>query len=88
MRWTRETVRGTLVELLAKHADTKTPISDTTNLVGDLGIDSLGVMEIVASLEDTFRLQIPDEALRGVETVADVANVIEARLSGEGRLGG
>ena len=56
------------------------------HLVADLGIDSLGVMEVVADLEDKFKLHIPDEALREVETVEDVAKAITVRLEREGRL--
>ncbi len=49
--------------------------------MADLGIDSLGVMEILADIEDKFVLNIPDEALKEVETVSDVAAAIEVRLA-------
>lgn len=88
MTWTRETVRGELFELLGQHVQAGAPIAESSHLVGDLGIDSLGVMEIVAAIEDKFRLNIPDDALREVETVADVAAAIETRLAREGRLEG
>ena len=39
-------------------------------------------------LRRAFSLKIPDEALREVETVADVAAQIEARLKADGRLEG
>jgi acyl carrier protein len=88
MTWNRETMKGALIELLGQHAQAGAQISDSSHLVADLGIDSLGVMEIVADLEDKFSLKIPDEALREVETVADVAKAIEIRLEREGRLHG
>ena len=86
--WTRETVRSQLHVLLGEHVShaTGAEISDTSHLVADLGVDSLGVMEIVAAVEDSFKLTIPDDALREVETVADVAVAIESRLEREGRL--
>jgi len=85
--WTRETVRSHLHALLGEHTQaTGAAIADTSHLVGDLGVDSLGVMEIVAAVEDSFKLTIPDDALREVETVADVAVAIESRLEREGRL--
>jgi len=46
------------------------------------------VMEIVADIEDKFGLNIPDEALREVNTVADVATAIDTRLARDGRLEG
>jgi acyl carrier protein len=86
MTWTRESVRSELLELLGQHVPAGTPIVESSHLVGDLGIDSLGVMEIVAAIEDKFELNIPDDALREVNTVADVAAAIDVRLEREGRL--
>jgi acyl carrier protein len=88
MTWTRETVRRELVELLGQHVPTGTPIAQGSHLVADLGIDSLGVMEIVADIEDKFALNIPDDALREVNTVGDVATAIDVRLERDGRLEG
>ncbi len=86
MSWTRENVRSEVREILRPHVATGAELSETSHLVADLGIDSLGVMEVVADLEDKFKLRIPDEALREVDTVADVARAIETRLKTEGRL--
>lgn len=88
MTWTRETVRGELLKVFVQHAQQGVEIKESSNLVADLGIDSLGVMEIMEAIEDKFALKIPDEALRDVETVADVAAQIEARLKRDGRLEG
>jgi acyl carrier protein len=88
MTFTREKVRSELFGLLGHHVQEGAAIDDKSHLVADLGIDSLGVMETVADIEDTFGLNIPDDALRSVETVADVARAIEVRLEREGRLEG
>jgi acyl carrier protein len=88
MTWTRESVRSELHALLAQHADDGAAITDKSGLVADLGLDSLGVMEILAEIEDKFEVQVPDEVLREVETVGDVVAQIEARLTAEGRLAG
>jgi acyl carrier protein len=88
MTWTRESVQSELHTLLGQHVQAGATIAETSHLVADLGIDSLGVMEIVADIEDTFKLSIPDDALREVETVADVAAAIEVRLQRDGRLQG
>ena len=45
-------------------------------------------MEAIGEIEDRFKLNIPDEALREVDTIADVARAIETRLEREGRLEG
>jgi len=49
--------------------------------IAELGIDSLGMLEIIGSLERELRIQIPDESLAGVVTVKDLLNAVEARQS-------
>ncbi|MBM4374574.1 MAG: acyl carrier protein [Deltaproteobacteria bacterium] len=86
MSWTRATVLAEVRSVIVEHADEGTEVGDSTELVSDLGIDSLGVMELVGDLEDRFRLRITDADLRDVVTLADVARAIALRLEGEGRL--
>jgi acyl carrier protein len=88
MMWTRENVRAEVVKVLGQHTQDGVNVSESSHLVADLGIDSLGVMEVIADIEDKFGLHIPDEALREVDTVADVAKAIETRLKSDGRLEG
>ncbi len=88
MKWTRETLKRDLLEVFHHHAQASDEISEKSTIVGDLGIDSLGVMEVIADLEDKFQLNIPDEALREVETIGDVAAAIESKLAENGRLEG
>ncbi len=86
MTWKRDDVRSEVREILRPHAQGDAELTQASHLVADLGIDSLGVMEVVADLEDKFTLHIPDDALREVNTVADVCAAIEIRLQKEGRL--
>jgi acyl carrier protein len=49
----------------------------------DLGVDSLTLMNIVMELEDVFELSIPIDRLADVETVGDLAALInELRARG------
>ncbi len=86
MTWKRDIVRSEVIEILRPHAQGSVDLTEASHLVADLGIDSLGVMEVVADLEDKFKLHIPDEALREVDTVGDVCAAIEVRLKNDGRL--
>ena len=88
MTWTGESMRRELLKVFKEHASSGVEISEASHLVADLGIDSLGQMEVVADIEDTFKLTIPDEALREIETIGDVARQIEAKLKEAGRLEG
>lgn len=88
MKFSREKVREELRAILGGHTQAGVEVKDSSHLVGDLGIDSLGVMEVLADIEDKFHLSIPDDALKDVDTVASVARAIEVRLQREGRLEG
>jgi acyl carrier protein len=52
-----------------------------TTAISELGIDSLGMLEIVGSMERQLKIQIPDESLAGIQTVKDLLNVVEKRQS-------
>lgn len=43
----------------------------------DLGADSLDVVEILMAIEDKFGIQVPDEVVMSIKTVADLAAVVD-----------
>ena len=47
--------------------------------ISELGIDSLGMLEIVGEMERRLKIRLPDEALAGVETVQNLLDVVEKR---------
>jgi len=53
-------------------------ISEST-VISELGIDSLGMLEIVGSMERQLKIQIPDEMLAGIQTVKDLVDAVEKR---------
>jgi acyl carrier protein len=54
----------------------------TSDLVSDLGFDSLQVLELVAELEDRFDISIPLNDVPSTRTVAQIVAQV-ARLVGE-----
>lgn len=65
-------------ELLAEQLgiDTKT-INDDSNILEDLGADSLDIIEMLMTLEDEYGVTIPDDQINQVKTVKEVAELIE-----------
>ena len=49
-------------------------------LVDDLGADSLDAIDIVMSVEDTFKVEVPDEIIEKIGTVGDIVNYIEDHI--------
>jgi acyl carrier protein len=54
-------------------------ILDTTLLVEDLGVTSLDRFELLMGLEEEFGIEITEQDLEGVKTVADVVSCIERK---------
>lgn len=65
-------------ELLAEQLgiDAKT-INDDSNILEDLGADSLDIIEMLMTLEDEYGVTIPDDQINQVKTVKEVAELIE-----------
>ncbi len=51
-------------------------VKDEATFIGDLGADSLDMVELLMSLEDQFKMQIPDEDAEGIKTVGDAITYI------------
>ena len=72
-----EKVRSLISEQLDIVEDKITP--ETT--FEDIDADSLDVVELVMALEEEFDLEIADEAVENIKTVADVVSYIEENIS-------
>lgn len=55
----------------------KDTITKETNIMEDLGADSLDVVDMLMSLEDEFDVEIPDEEIEKMRTVGEVVAYIE-----------
>ena len=72
-----EKVRDILCELLDIDVD---EVTLDTDLIKDLGADSLDLVDFVTTLEDEFDKEIPDEEIENIKTVGDVVSYIENSL--------
>ena len=50
------------------------------SFVDDLGADSLDIVELVMSMEESFDIEIPDEDAEKMQTIADAISYLEERL--------
>ena len=51
-------------------------ITPKASILDDLGADSLDVVELVMSLEDAFDIEVPDEEVEGMRTIADIQQYV------------
>ena len=70
-----EKIRAILAEQL--DIENEDSITMDSLLVEDLGADSLDSIDIVMSVEDEFKMEVPDEVVENMTTVADIVNFIE-----------
>ncbi len=56
--------------------------SDDTRLIEDLGIDSLTLLEIVLTIEETIGISVENEELRDIRTLGEVKTFIVRKISG------
>lgn len=67
-----------IIELIAeKLCKKKEQITLTSNLIEDLGADSLDIVEMIMTFEDEFGVTLPDEDIASMKTVGDVINYIK-----------
>ena len=58
-----------------------TKVVPEAELLRDLDLDSLDTMELTLGLEERFSVEIPDQELEGLVTVADAVTLIERKLA-------
>jgi acyl carrier protein len=66
-----DTILKRFYEILQPFVPIGQDIKENTDLVAELGLDSLQVMKIVESVEDRFDISVPLNILPDVRTVAD-----------------
>ncbi len=65
-------------ELLASQLEMDAEkISEDTEIINDLGADSLDVVEMIMMLEEEFGIVITDESIYSYKTVGEIASFIE-----------
>lgn len=76
-----ETLLAEIVEFISRFYQRE--VTENTNLITDLKLDSLDIAELVAEMEDHFKVVIPMENLSGIRTVSDIARSLAPLLNRE-----
>ena len=69
-----EKIKAIICEQFELNAD---KVTEDSNLIGDLGLDSLDVIDLAMSVEDEFDIEVPDDAIDGIKTVGDFVRFVE-----------
>lgn len=72
-----KTTQAEIIEGLQEILRRPATLDASTNIVRDLQLDSLAVMDFIMSLEDRFEIVIPLDRVAEVETLGDLARVVD-----------
>ena len=68
-------IRGKVIEIIADQAIVETSDVNDESTLEDLGIDSLGLVESIFAIEETFDIQVPFNANQPDESPFDLSSV-------------
>lgn len=74
----KETITRILEEKLALK---KSDIKDEARLYEDLGVDSLDYLETIVEVENTFKINIPDDDYERLRTVGSLVDYVTRKVS-------
>ena len=72
-----EHILDRLTEQIRPMAGDEVELSQDTDLIDELGLDSVLVMDLVLEIEDEFDVSVPVNVLADVRTLGDLANAIQ-----------
>lgn len=70
-------IKDIIVEQLDVEEDAVTMEASITD---DLGADSLDVVDLIMSIEESFDVEIPDEEVENIKAVGDIVKYIENKV--------
>lgn len=75
----REDIFKKVVNLFATMTEEE-EIYEDSELMEDLGIDSMDVLYLISCLENEFGCKVPEKEIRKMYTIGDVIDIIDARF--------
>ena len=72
------TLQEQIIELVAKELRMKPElVFPDSDLLRDLGTDSLDAVELITALEDTFKIEFADKDHERIQTVQDIIDLVQ-----------
>jgi acyl carrier protein len=71
-------IRQMIFDTLRSSVQKLVELSDQTNIVNDLGLDSVAVMDFVMEIEDRFDVSVPLDKIAEIETLGDLVFTVSA----------
>jgi acyl carrier protein len=80
-RMTSMSLEARVTDLIVEQLGvSKDEVVNQASFVDDLGADSLDIVELVMSIEESFDIEIPDEDAEKLQTIGDAITYLRERL--------
>ncbi|MEM8930079.1 MAG: phosphopantetheine-binding protein [Acidobacteriota bacterium] len=79
----RAEILATVADIARQELDHEGPVEPSHRLVEDLELDSIRLLTLATAVEDHFRILLDEADETSIETVDDLLDVIEAKLTSE-----
>lgn len=77
------TPRTRMIKVISEHLGVEPDrVTDDANFIDDLGADSLDIVELTMAMEEEFNVEVPDDEMERLNTVAEAISLIESKLNG------
>ncbi len=77
---TYDSVLRAVISLIDEHKPEPVPVTAASEFKSDLNFDSIGIMDLVADIEDHFEVTIPLNELSRMQTVGETATRLLALI--------
>lgn len=78
--WQRSQLLAQVVKILRGPCGVADEIAESSRLAEDLHLDSVGLLALAVSLENHYRVRLPDDPGHPPQTVGDIVDLLERHL--------
>ena len=77
------TIEQEIIDIVGEHLSyDKNKIKLKSDVVNDLGADSLDCIEIIMAVEEKYKISITDEDASDIRTVEQLINIVKEKING------
>lgn len=68
------------LKILEKEFDFSTDGIDKETTFAEINFDEIDMIDLVMTIEDEYGIEVPDDALKNIETVGDFVDFIDSEI--------
>ena len=77
----RDVIHNLITEIAEDMDVDESKITDDANFVSDMGLDSMALLEVLATMEKKFGITIPESEFPNITTINQCTDTVEKYLS-------